>query len=119
MPATDGNGEATEMGLGKGEKGVPTRAVTPRKLHLRRGHAAHLFARALVDVFPGSRILVDGALAGAGVLAGGAIVLPCLGDSVTLVLGGLRGRRGCRGGARRKAERKEAGNGCLDGGLFH
>src|SRR6202007_628938 len=80
-----------------------------RKGLLRCGQAAAgLLASALGDVLPFGLVVVDLALSGAGMDAGivGAIVLPGLGDTEALFLGGV-GSVGSAGGG--KADGGEGG----------
>src|SRR6266536_1399450 len=85
---------------------------------LRRCRAADFFARALGNVLPLVGILVDlGALAGARVLAGAAVVLAGLGDAVAL-LAVLRLRHGLSGRGGSEAEGEDSGEGGLDRGLM-
>src|SRR5450755_610266 len=93
-------------------------SVRPWRSGLRRdGLAADLLARSLGHVFPGNRIVVDRALPGACVLAGGAIVLSGLGDAEAFVFAGVRRYRGSRDRGR-EAKREQARYRRLNRGLL-
>src|SRR4051812_48890295 len=107
MPAIDGS-----IAIASGGRNQAARYERALGLRRRLGLSADLCARALRDVLPRCRVLVDLALARAVVAARRAVVLSGFGDAVALLLCVLRCERGCGG---ERAECENAGDGGLEG----